>query len=156
MFSKILIPLDGTDESEAAIAPAMEIARRFASAVVLLEVTPGYGQIIGATAAESFGASGSIAAAQEVAVAAESSASAYLDAVRTKFGAPSWITVVAEGNSSTAIAEQALAQHADLIVMSTHARSGLKRLFLGSVADDVIRQCGVPVLVVHSNEHADD
>ena len=70
MFSKILIPLDGTDEAETALIPAQEIARRFESTVVLVEVTPGYGQIIGATAAESFGASGSVAAAQEVAVAA--------------------------------------------------------------------------------------
>ncbi len=156
MFSKILIPLDGTDEAEAAIAPAKEIARRFDSAVVLVEVTPGYGQIIGATAAESFGASGSVAAAQEVAVAAESAASAYLDAVRAKHGAPTWHTVVAEGNSSDVIVEQARAQGADLIVMATHARKGLKRLFLGSVAEDVIRRCGIPALVVHSDEHADD
>lgn len=155
MFSKILIPLDGTDDSEAAIAPAMEIAARFNSAIVLVEVTPGYGQILGATAAESFGASGSVAAAQEVALAAESAASAYLDAVREKYGHGEWECVTAEGGSSNAIVEQARATGADLIVMATHARTGLKRLFLGSVAEDVIRHCGIPVLVVHSDEHGD-
>jgi nucleotide-binding universal stress UspA family protein len=39
--------------------------------------------------------------------------------------------------------------------MATHGRSGLKRLFLGSVSEDVIRHAGVPVLVVHSDEDAE-
>jgi nucleotide-binding universal stress UspA family protein len=157
MFSKILVPLDGTPEAEAALAPAAELAKRFDSSVVLLEVTPGYGQIIGATAAESFGASGSVGAAAEVAVAAENAASSYLDGIRMKYGTEAWQTIVAEGNSGTAIAEQATALGADLIVMATHARSGLKRLFLGSVADDVIRRSqGIPVLVVHSDAPDDD
>lgn len=151
MFSKILVPLDGTPESEAVLAPTAEIAKRFDSTVVLVEVTPGYGQIIGATAAESFGASGSVAAAQEIAVAAENAASSYLDAIRTKYGTPLWQTVVAEGNSASTIVEQAREHGADLIVMATHARMGLARLFLGSVSEDVIRKCGIPVLVVHSD-----
>lgn len=156
MFSKILVPLDGTPESEAALAPTGEIAKRFDSTVVLVQVTPGYGAIIGATAAESFGASGSVAAAQEVAVAAENAASSYLDAIRMKYGTPLWQTVVAEGNSSDTIVEQAREQGADLIVMATHARKGLARLFLGSVAEDVIRKCGIPVLVVHLDEEDED
>ncbi|MCZ2109112.1 MAG: universal stress protein [Dehalococcoidia bacterium] len=151
MFSKILVPLDGTPESEAALGPTAEIAKRFDSTVVLVQVTPGYGQIIGATAAESFGASGSVAAAQEIAVAAESAASSYLDAIRTKYGTSTWETVVAEGNSSDTIVEQARGHAADLIVMATHARKGLARLFLGSVSEDVIRKCGIPVLVVHAD-----
>jgi nucleotide-binding universal stress UspA family protein len=152
MFSRILVPVDGNPEAEAAIPVASEIAKRFESSVVLMEVTPGYGQIIGATAAESFGASGSVQAAADIAVAAESAASAYLDALRTKYGASSWETVVAEGANATAIVEKAQEANVDLIVMATHARSGLKRLFLGSVAEDVIRHAGIPVLVVHTDE----
>jgi nucleotide-binding universal stress UspA family protein len=150
MFSKILVPLDGNETAEAAIPFAAEMAKRFESGVVLLQVTPGYGQIIGATAAESFGASGSVQAAADIAVAAESAASAYLDAVRTKYGIAAWQTIVGEGNNASSIVEQAHAVGADLIVMATHARSGLKRLFLGSVSEDVIRNAGIPVLVVHS------
>lgn len=156
MFSKILIPLDGTSECESALAPAREIAAKFGSSVVLIEVTPGYGSIIGATAAEAFGASGSVAAVAEIAAAAESSAGAYLETIRQIHGDRSWQTIVAEGDSADAIVDQARAVGADLIVMATHARSGLKRLFIGSVAEDVIRQCGIPVLVVHaSNDHGD-
>lgn len=156
MFSKILIPLDGTPGSEAAMLPAVEIANKFGASVVLLEVTPGYGQIVGASAAETFGSQGSVAAAAEVAVAAETAASAYLDAVRSEFGNRDWETIVAEGNSADAIVEQARSLNVDLIVMATHARSGLKRLFIGSVAEDVIRKCGIPVLVVHADDSEDD
>lgn len=152
MFSKILVPLDGNTEAETALPFAAEIAKRFGASVVLLQVTPGYGQIIGATAAESFGASGSVQAAADIAVAAESAASAYLDAIRSKFGTPDWQTVVGEGGQASTIVEQAHAADADLIVMATHARSGLKRLFLGSVSSDVIRDAGIPVLVVHREQ----
>ena len=50
------------------------------------------------------------------------------------------------------IPEQILAtasrQHADLIVLGTHARTGLRRVFLGSVAEEVLRHARCPVLVL--------
>ena len=156
MFSKILIPLDGTPECEAALVPAIELAKKFDSAIVLLSVTVGYGTILGATAAESFGSSGSVAAAAAVAEANEEVAGVYLEGVRQSHGTPAWETVLAEGNSAEEIVEQARKVGADLIVMATHARSGLKRLFIGSVAEDVIRKCGIPVLVVHTDDEPDD
>jgi len=45
--------------------------------------------------------------------------------------------------------------HADLIVIGTHGRSGIKRFFLGSVAEQLIRQSRVPVLLIRSPD-ADD
>lgn len=152
MFRKILVPLDGSHEAEAALAPAKAIAERFGASVVLVEVTPGYGPALAAAAAESFGSSGSVAAAVEMEKAAEATATAYLHAVREEHN-PDWGVVLAEGNSAAVIAEQAHILGADLIVMATHARSGLKRLFLGSVADDVIRRAGgIAVLVVHAGD----
>lgn len=152
MFTKILVPLDGSDDAEAALDVAEEIARRFGSQVVLLEVTPGYGPALAATAAEAFGASGSVAAAVEMEKAAGITASAYLAAVNEEHGGK-WQTIVSEGDSAEAIAAQCEATGADLIVMSTHARRGFARLFLGSVVDDVIRRArGVPVLVVHAED----
>lgn len=51
-----------------------------------------------------------------------------------------------------------LAAHldADLIVLSTHGRRGLKRLLLGSVAEKVVRLAGCPVLVVRDKQHHAD
>jgi nucleotide-binding universal stress UspA family protein len=155
MFSRILIPLDGSPEAEPALLPAKEIAAKFGSEVVLVEVTPGYGQILAASAAESFGSAGAVDAMMQAEEAAEGLASAYLENVRAIYGTPSWETVLAEGDSADSIIESARTVGADLIVMATHARRGLKRLFIGSVAEDVIRRCGIPVLVVHSDD-ADD
>jgi nucleotide-binding universal stress UspA family protein len=45
---------------------------------------------------------------------------------------------------------EALNWTADLIVISTHGRSGLSRLLLGSVAEDVVRGASVPVLLVRA------
>ena len=51
------------------------------------------------------------------------------------------------GLPAPAILELARREKVDLIVLATHGRSGLKRLLLGSVADKLIRNAAVPVLV---------
>ena len=42
------------------------------------------------------------------------------------------------------------AKAADLVVMTTHGRGGLERIWLGSVADEIIRRAHVPVLLIRS------
>ena len=53
-----------------------------------------------------------------------------------------------EGVASDRIVRAARARHADVIVMGTHGRTGLSRLFLGSVASRVVSQASCPVLTV--------
>lgn len=53
-----------------------------------------------------------------------------------------------EGDPATAILEQAEAGQVDLIVMGTHGRTGLGRLFMGSVAEEVARRAPCPVLTM--------
>ena len=60
------------------------------------------------------------------------------------------MTHVAKGRSAGVIVEYAQSAEIDLIVMATHGRAGLGRLFLGSVTDEVIRRAGIPVLVTHA------
>lgn len=55
-----------------------------------------------------------------------------------------------EGDVATAILQAAREVGADLIVMGTHGRTGLRRLLMGSVAEAVLRQAGVPCFVVHA------
>jgi nucleotide-binding universal stress UspA family protein len=156
VFQKILVPLDGSDAAEAALEPAKEIASRFGSGIVLIHVAPGYEAAVGATIAEPFGAAGAVGAAIEAEKAAEASALEYLRAVMAEHGVTAWQTLVVEGDSGTAIADTVESTGADLVVMATHARHGLKRFFLGSVSDDVIRRVRCPVLVVHREEEDDD
>jgi nucleotide-binding universal stress UspA family protein len=67
---------------------------------------------------------------------------------RTTADLPDITKVVMVGHPVPAILEQAQKLGADLIVLGTHARSGLGRAFLGSVATRVIQGASVPVLVI--------
>lgn len=55
---------------------------------------------------------------------------------------------VKEGDAASVIVQTAKENNCDLIVMGTHGRSGLGRMALGSVADQVVRQTACPVLLV--------
>ena len=61
--------------------------------------------------------------------------------------------VLVWGEPVTVITEAAQNENFDLIVMATHGRTGLTRLFLGSVAEKVIRHSPCPVLVMRGNEY---
>jgi hypothetical protein len=54
-----------------------------------------------------------------------------------------------DGNIASTIVAEAKAWAAQLIVMGTHGRHGIKRLAMGSDAEDVVRETRIPVLLVH-------
>ncbi len=59
------------------------------------------------------------------------------------------------GDPAAEIVRQAEAEGADMIVMGTHGRTGLRRLLMGSVAEAVVRRAACPVLTVkHPHEAA--
>jgi len=60
-------------------------------------------------------------------------------------------TDVRVGDPASGIAMAALDTHADLIVMATHGRTGIKRAVLGSVTGTVLRTVATPVVLVHAN-----
>ncbi len=57
-------------------------------------------------------------------------------------------SILVEGNASQRILRIAQEQHCDLIILGTHGRTGLSRVLLGSVAEDVIRHSPIPVLTL--------
>jgi nucleotide-binding universal stress UspA family protein len=63
-----------------------------------------------------------------------------------------WEPVTMEGHVANEITRIAKEKHADLVVSSTHGRSGLKRFMLGSVTERLIRSLPCPVLSVHGKE----
>ncbi len=81
-----------------------------------------------------------------------SSISAGAQAMRVPASGPlasvSHRTILAHGMPAQEIIRVAQEQQADLIVISTHGRTGLKHLFMGSTAERVIRHAHCPVLVV--------
>lgn len=62
------------------------------------------------------------------------------------------VTKVLEGRPVDEITGYASDQRATMIVMSTHGRSGLKHLLIGSTAEGVVRHAGCPVLTVRGSE----
>lgn len=61
-------------------------------------------------------------------------------------------TIVRTGNAAEEILKAAEELQVDLIAMSTHGRSGLRRLAFGSITDKVLRCAGIPVLMVRAPE----
>lgn len=152
MFTKILVPLDGSDVAARAIATATEIARRFGARLLLVTVV-GTGDAtfaLGANAAVG-GMTDPAAITGEVA-ARVAAAQAYLAATAEAIAADGIGSdyEVRDGDEADAIIAAAGAGHADLIVLSSHGHSGLGRAVFGSVTDGVVRRALVPVLVVRA------
>jgi nucleotide-binding universal stress UspA family protein len=62
------------------------------------------------------------------------------------------LTSVRTGGAAASLCEYAETHPVDLVVMTTHGRGGLSRLWLGSVADRMLRRLAVPVLLLHPRE----
>lgn len=136
--TKILVPLDGSALAEAALAKAVEVVNDSPSASLLL--------LRAAEAPALFGRD-PIEAQVEVVHEAEQ----YLEAVAGRIrasGIEDVETSVWYGPAAPAIVEAAAVAKADLIVMSTHGRSGIGRLFMGSVAESVLRGTRAPILLL--------
>ena len=134
-FSKILVPLDGSILAEAALWKAMEIAD--GGTISLLR------------AAEAATLPGVDSPKAQVAAFRESQE--YLRRVVKRLNSRGMSNVeanVSYGPPTASIVEAAHTQKVDLIVMSTHGRSGLGRLVLGSVTESVLRGTTVPILIV--------
>jgi nucleotide-binding universal stress UspA family protein len=137
---KILCPLDFSNTALEALDYAVDFARHNAGQLILLHVvdnplTEQYGPT-----AQNFYA--------EVEHALEKSKQMLADVARTHaVGVPCEI-IAKRGNPYEEIIDVATAQQADLIVMSTHGRTGSQRLLIGSVAEKVVRTAPCPVLTV--------
>jgi nucleotide-binding universal stress UspA family protein len=143
-YKKILVPLDGSGWSRRAIPHAVDIARANGSELVLLHVfrppTAEYAdQIVLA------GQEGQI---EELRQAAQQS----LDGLSSELHSQNIEvkTQVIEGvGVASAICDYVREENIDLVVMSTHGRTGIARFLFGSVAAKVMEGVKVPVLLIH-------
>lgn len=158
MFRKILVPLDGSDEAAAALPLACGLARQFGASLLLLEMVPTTDATLGLVADAASGAMTDPTVFEEVVEAREQVAEGYISGVADQLSAEGLDVsfAVGTGSESKGIIEAARREGVDLIVMATHARTGLGRLVFGSVTDYVIRHVHIPVLVVPPGpEHRD-
>jgi len=149
MYKKILVPLDGSETSEAVLAHASALAQCTGAEVVLLRIVtqPVY--------ESSFGDTVLIPTAPPPAESGtRGHAEGYLQRIAFDYF-PANIKVtyeVSAGPVAETIMDFASAVGADLIAMSTHGRSGLARMVIGSVADEIVRRARLPVLLVRPEE----
>ena len=164
MYSKLLVPLDGSDLAEAVLPYVAELARRFGSEVILLAVVESLEEVVTETTQPTeeptkepatSGEALAIDVAETIVDAEHEHADDYLQRARHELqtqGIATRVEVV-EGNARHDIVRYAGEHGIDLIAMSTHGRSGLRRLVNGSVTDAVLRSAPCPLLVVRSQEH---
>jgi nucleotide-binding universal stress UspA family protein len=160
MYKKVLLTLDGSELSAAAIPHAVQIASTAGAEVVLMSVIDSVAHILAQSAPAGFEAmSGAITAeiAQEAVDAQRTSAETELNAVAEQLHAQGVAKVsleITDGSAGDAIVEAVDRLGCDLVVMATHGRTGLGRAVLGSVADHVVRHVQhAAVLLVRPPHH---
>jgi nucleotide-binding universal stress UspA family protein len=143
MFNHILVALDGSDCSHEALDMAVKLAKEQGARCTVCTVV----DVVRAAASMTF-ATGDIVS-EWIATLNKDARQIESDAI-AKY-ADSGVTIetkVLEGYPSSALLEVAKNEKADLIVMGSHGRTGLKRIWLGSVAESVVHEATIPVLIV--------
>lgn len=151
MYRKILVAVDGSSTSDAALAAAVALARAPSGRLRVLHVVDSphdypdvmYGRVPGDR--------------EELREAWHKAGQEVLDwaVAQARQGGCEPEPCLIEGNGAHAsqhIVEAARAWGADLIVVGTNGRRGLSRLLLGSVAEGVARTATVPVLLVRATQ----
>ena len=143
-FRKILVPLDGTELSQSALAHAVALGALYGASYVLVRVVPFPMEITSPYLPHT------VQMNQALVEEAKDAAAAYLEARAAdlrKRGYGVETAVVVAAQPGRAILGEAEAAGCDLVAMSTHGRSELGRLILGSTADKVLRGTHTPVLL---------
>ncbi len=142
MYTHVLVPLDGSERAERALAVAAHIARASGAKITLLQALTAMAPI--GSPYESAMASASMLEVQRAAAGdylKRIVASPLLSGITVE-------TVVTSETPAAAILDKAQDAHVDLIVMCSHGRSVPTRWMLGSISEHVARHAVAPVLVL--------
>jgi nucleotide-binding universal stress UspA family protein len=154
---QILVPIDGSPESEQSLAPVAELAAITGAKVTLLHVVEPSRIPTWASEASASYELGQYVKPAEVNRRALEEARQYVDRLADRFTTrlipTEALTIL--GEVPTTITDTAEALAADLIVMRTRAHTGAARAVLGSVADAVVRSTTIPVMLVRDQASAE-
>ena len=142
MYRRILIPVDGSTPSDAALVEALRFAHEQGARVRLVYICEPLQYIL---------AEGPVDLSTEVRRQGELIISAATAKARkAAVAAEAALLETADRRVEEAIVNEARTWGADLIAMGTHGRRGFEHLVLGSVAEGVLRRATVPVLLLRS------
>ncbi|MDQ2858523.1 MAG: universal stress protein [Candidatus Eremiobacteraeota bacterium] len=135
VFRQILVAVDDSDPSRQALAVGLSLARRYEGNLILCHVVSSVNVFTRAETNDYDTSGGGLLAS-----AAEQAKVAQVECtVRLLHGEPIEQLLQVAGDTQ-----------ADLIVIGTHGRKGLARVYVGSVAEGILRRSSVPVLVVRA------
>ncbi|MDA0734275.1 MAG: universal stress protein [Chloroflexi bacterium] len=152
MYGNIVVPLDGSADSERALPHAQGLAKAFGATLHLIQVVSRSEEVdLARSAGDSVGAAEySLGVAEQLINARIARADHYLKEVKSRLTSEG-ITVemaVLQGAASENVVRYAEEKGGDLIVISTRGQGGIQRFLLGSTTDRVLRAGHLPVLAI--------
>lgn len=147
MISKILFPIDGSNDSKKPFNHAIEVAKKFSASILLVHAyeTP---KQIGILAGSHGVDSDFIDNTDENLLNNGNYIISEIKAEIEQHNIPV-ATALAKGDPGQAIVEIAISEECDLIIMSGKNPGIIERFFIGSVSDYVIHNSETPVLLIH-------
>jgi len=145
MFKNILIPTDGSEQSQRAVQAGVELAKVHQARITGIHVIPDYHLLIAYEGAFDPVTEERI---EEEAKARADNYLAYVKKTADNAGVPCDTVCETSDHPYDAIIKTAEAKNCDLILMTSHGRKGLAAVLLGSETRKVLTHTKVPVLVV--------
>jgi universal stress protein A len=143
-LKRILVPVDFSECSRKALAYAVPFAKQFGAEIVLAHVVQPYIPVPEAGAVDT----------TAILAQMRESGKSELEKLRLSISDDVKIkTLLRVGHPAQEIVKAAEELDVDLILLSTHGRTGLGRVFFGSVAEHITRYARCPVLTVREREH---
>lgn len=143
MFKHILVPVDGSETAQKAVAKAAGLAQAFGSTVTVIYVIDPY-PFTGLGSDFAYGQAEYLSAASAEAKEAIAAARKVLEPLGVRVHSD----VVEAHAAWRGILDKGQAIGADLVVMGSHGRRGMEKMILGSVTQAVLSHAHLPVLVV--------
>jgi nucleotide-binding universal stress UspA family protein len=138
-MTKIVLTTDLSEESKRAFAPTAELARNLGAEIILVHIVP-------ELKAVPHGAPFAPRQSDPESSEERQWAKAKLDEWSSELGESVVTAVLASENVEKAICKFAESEGADYIALSTHGRTGVRHLVLGSIAEGVLRHAKTPVV----------
>ena len=147
MHNRILVPLDGSARSEAILPYAQKLAHDATAEIILLRVLVEPAPELNVPAVSPL-------SPPIIDQERQQESTAYLKSMTSKLeGEGSCVTyLLRQGGVAETILEVAHNMEAQMIAMSTHGRTGMQRILLGSIAEKVVHDSPIPVLLIHPSE----
>lgn len=146
-FERILVALDGSAFAESVLDAVVPLAKRLGAELILLRAVVNVASPVGASIGERHPNNGAPPPSN-----GHGEVGRYLSEVRERLEV-NGLQVRTEapvGSASSTILRSARQLDVDLIALTTHGRTGMDRVLMGSVAEDVVRRAPCPVLLIRA------